>query len=175
MLAIMGILRNPFFRTIIVPILLACVAALLQSAVALVRGKSKGKHRFRVWIRQAVEDGGSVIVPLFGQSVDMIRARNDVVDIDRMVTFDVGEFASVGIDLVIAAFATDIVSVIGTEGDQALTGYVLLAHVFMLVGIVLFTMLAQLAGPEEEGVRRTRSAIAIGLGMMAAMLSFLAV
>jgi len=170
----MTILQNVFIKTVVVPIVLACGAALLESAAALVKGRSKGPFKFRLWIRQQYDDGSIVIVPLLGQSLKAICVRDDIVDIDPMVNFDVAEFASLGIDLVVAAFSVDVVSLIQSQGDTTMIGYVLIAHVFALIGIVLFTMLNQLASPEEQGVKRIRAMIAIGLGMVAMMISFLA-
>ena len=168
------ILQNVFVKAIVIPILFACAAALLESTAALVKGRSRGDRKFRVWIREQQEGSSSVISPMLGQSLAAIRKREDIVDIDPMVSLDVADFASLGLDLVIGAFAIDVASLLDVQGDPIMIGYVLVGHVFALIGIILFVMLNQLARPDEQKMKRIRATIAIGLGLVAMMISFLA-
>ena len=126
----MAILQNVFVRAIIVPIVLACAAALLECIATLAKGRSKGQYKFRVWIEQKLDDGTTRPVPLHGQSIGAIHARDDIVDIEPMVNFDVANFASLGIDLVVGAFAVDIASLIQAQSDMTITGYVLIVQLF---------------------------------------------
>lgn len=170
----MAILQNTFVKAIIIPILFALAAALFESTAALVKGRGKGEYKFRVWIRQQHQNGNVTISPMLGQSLAVVRKRLDIVDIDSMASFDVGDFASLGVDLVVGAFAVDIASLISAQGDPTRIGYVLVMHIFALIGIIMFVMLNQLAGPDEQKPRRVRASVAIGLGLVAMMISFLA-
>lgn len=168
------LLGNPFFKAVVVPVFLALAAALLEASAALVRGKVRGSHKFRVWINQAQPDKSMSVVPLQGQSLHALRAMDGVVDIDDMVSFDLAAFGTVGIDLIIGTFAVDITTLIDGQGNSVKLGYLVFAHLMMLVGIVMFLMLANLAGPHELKSKRVRAGVAVGLGLIAMMTSFMA-
>lgn len=168
----MTVLQNVFFKAIIIPIVLTIAAALLESATALVKGKCKGQYKYRAWIRQQQPDESTILVPLLGQSLETIRARKDVVEIEPMVNFDLADFGSLGIDLIIGAFAVDVASLVDGRANPTITGYVLIGHLLMLIGIILFLMLSHLSTPREQSDKRSRAAAAIGLGLVAMMIAF---
>jgi len=168
----MAIFQNIFVKAIAVPVILAVAAALLEATSALVRGKSKGQYKYRVWIRQQQPDNTSTIVPLLGQSLQSLPKLRNLVEVEQMVNFDIADFGSLGIDLIIGAFAVDVASLIDVRSNPTVSGYVLIAHLLMLIGIVMFIMLSQLATPEELTAKRTRVAVAIGLGLLAMMTAF---
>lgn len=165
-----------------VPVLLSVAAVLFQLASALVKGKKKGEYKFRIWIKQPQQDGSSNIVPLLGQSLESVRLRNDIVDVDIMSSFDIADFSSIGISLVIGAFSVDIASLIANKGNPIIIGYVVLGHLFLLIGVLLFVMLCHMTEPKVIGVeskslllKRSRAITAIGLGFLAMMTAFLVV
>lgn len=170
----MAILQNIFVKAIVVPIILAVAATLLEIASALVKGRCKEERKFRIWIRQEQADSSTTLVALLGQSLQDIRTRNDVVDIETMVSFDIADFGSLGIDLIIGAFAVDIASLIDARGDPRVIGIVLVGHILLLTGIVIFLMLSHHDTPEEQKNKRIKVAIAIGLGLFAMIVAFLA-
>lgn len=170
----MMILQNTFVKAIIVPIILAFVAASAEAICALVKGRSKGQYRFRVWIRQQQEDSTSVVA-LHNQSLETIRERDDVVDIDSMASFNIADFSTVGIDLAIGAFAVDVASLIEGRGNSTIITYLLVAHLGLLLGTMGFVMASQLSPPDDEKARRYSSLIAILIGLAAMILAFLVI
>lgn len=89
-----------------------------------------------------------------------------------MISLDLSDFGTLGIDLIIGAFAVDIASLINKSSDSTLIGIVLLGHLCMLIGIVLFLALGHLASPEDKFEKRGRAAAAIGLGLLAMIIAF---
>jgi hypothetical protein len=172
----MTILQNLFFRAILVPILLTIAAALLETAANLAKGRSIGQYKYRIWARQKQADGSDTLVSLRNLSLETILEsyRTTVVNIEQMVSFDVAEYGSLGIELMIGAFAVDIVSLINASCDPTITGYILIGHLLSLIGVVLFVMLNHLASPEEQSSKRIRALISISLGMSAMMIAFFA-
>ncbi len=170
----MEILQNTFVKAIVVPIILAIAATLLEAASALVKGKCKGQQKFRIWVKQKEPDNNVIIVPILGQTLQTIQKRKDIVDVETMVNFDLADFGTLGIDLIIGAFAVDVASLINTKSNTILIGYILIGHVLMLIGIVLFLALGHLASPEEQSEKRGRAAVAISLGLVAMMIAFFA-
>jgi hypothetical protein len=171
---LMEIIQNSFFRSIIIPILFTFAAALFDSTTALVKGRCKGIYKYRAWVRQEHRNGHVTISPMMGQSLATVRERSDIVDIDTMVNFDIADFGSVGVDLIVGSFAVDIASLLRAQNDPTRIGYILIMHLFSLIGILMFLMLSQLSGPDEQKSKRILSSIAIGLGIVAMMVSFLA-
>jgi hypothetical protein len=172
------ILQNPFIRSIIIPILFVLAATLFESSAALVKGICNGEYKFRVWIRQRHRNGVDTISPMMGQSIVNVRNRSDIVDLDRMVMFDIAEFASLGIKLIIGAFAIDVAALINASSSSSSNfvvpssiAVVLFFHLFALVGILTFVMLSYLSGPDKQNRKRKISWAAIGLGVVSMMLS----
>jgi len=168
------ILQDPIVRAITIPIIFALAAALFESTAALVKGRSKGDYKFRIWVRQDDGNGHSTIAAVQGQSISSILRHTDIVDIDSMVSFDLADFATLGIDLVVGAFAIDVASLLSSDVSPTSIGLALVMHVFALIGIIMFVMLTQLANPTEVKTKRIRASVAIGLGLIAMMISFLA-
>jgi hypothetical protein len=164
------ILQSPFLKSVVIPILLAFLAALLQCMTLLIRGRSKGQYKFRLWVKQG-RGKSTTLMPVPHQRIQDIRNHKQAVDIERMPSLDWGDFTSVGIDLILGAFAVDIVSLTGGQKNSILTPYLLFIHLLMLVGVLLFLMLGQVAPPEDRQ-RKTTTVMATVLGTVAMMLSF---
>ena len=170
----MAILQNVFVKAIIVPVLLALAAAILETTVALVRGISKDESKYFAWVEKQNSDGTSRIIRVTDQTFTDLQSRQDVLEIEQMVSFDVANFSTLGLDLVVGAFAVDVASLINATGNTTTVGFVLTGHFLMLIGILLFTVLNQLTSPNDLSTKRVRALISIGLGILAMMLAFFA-
>jgi len=168
----MWLLQNIFVKAIIIPVVLAVAAALLELICGLAKGKSDGQRKFRVWTQKQENNG---TIPISHQNLDDIRKNKNIVDIELMVNVDITNFSMVAIDLIIGAFAVDITSLINTSTVPTIIGYVLIAHLMMLIGIVLFLMLSTSVPPEAHTLRKIEALIAIGLGVLAMMIAFFVV
>jgi hypothetical protein len=169
------ILQNTFVKSIFIPILLTCASALLEITSVLVKGKSQGKNRYRIWIQQKQADGSKLTIAIPHQSIDQIAGQSDVVEIEQMVSLDVTDFRSLGINLMLGAFSVDIASLMEKPTNPRMTGFVLFGHLLMLIGVLFFTILGQLIPPEDESTRKRHTLSSIVLGLVAMIVAFFSV
>ncbi|MFW9917282.1 MAG: hypothetical protein ACFFGZ_16880, partial [Candidatus Thorarchaeota archaeon] len=140
----------------------------------LVKGKRSGQMRYMAWLRKQNGSGNETFVRLPDQSLEDIRSNKEIVEIDLMVSFEIADFTSIGISMVIGAFAVDIATLVNATGNPVITGYLLFGHLMMLIGILLSTMLSKLVPPQDNTNKNVKSGVAISLGILAMMLAFFA-
>jgi hypothetical protein len=171
------IFQNTFFRSIFIPIILTCASALLEIISMLVKGKSNGGNRYRVWVQQDQPDGTKFTIAIPHQSIDQISGRSGIVEIEQMVNLDVTDFKALGINLMLGAFSVNIASLVGnpTTTNPRMTGFVLFGQLLLLVGVLLFTILCYLVPPENNSLRKRYISASILLGLIAMMISFFSI
>jgi|GEM_PF-6572662 len=176
------LLGNLFIRSIVIPIFLALTVAYLKPTVDLVKGRMKqcsgdpqDHCKFRIWVGA---NGRPPYRPITDQSIRHIVQTHklDTVAIQPLPDFSFGELATVGLDLLVGAFAIDLASLIASNPTQvSLFPMIFMLHLVLFVPIILVQMLNHLDSPGLSQARNRRAVISLGLGLVAMMTAFMMV
>lgn len=171
-----NLLQNIFFKTIIIPIILTLGSTGLESISALVKGSARGDYKYKLWIKEKRNGSENEVWPLPNQSIDNIAAGKipDIVEIEPMFSFDLSEYGSLAINLIMGAFTVDITSLIDKQGSPVNVGGLLVIHVLLLIGILGALTWRYNASPNEIKRKRNSVLLAITLGFLAMFSAFLA-
>ena len=152
-------------QAIVIPIVATVGASFADFVASVVKGLSRGDHRFRIWISQEDDNGNAIPALLQGQTLRSILGRRDVLDIDRMTELDLSSFASVGIDLVLVAFVLD--AILSRSGKTMEAFW--LGHLFAFISTLWFVMMVYSAGPDEGHAKRRWTSAALIVGFVSVL------
>ncbi len=133
---------------------------------------AQGEHKYRVWIRKKMADGISMDSSMSHHSVEDIQKSTDkIIDLEPMASFDIAEFGSLPINLIISAFAIFVSSLSASNSTlmqhPEQVGLILVVLVLILISILNFLATNKGASPDDFGARKSRTIMCIFLGTCA--------
>lgn len=165
----MELFENLFVKAIVVPLVITLTSAILEIAPLMIHGTtSRGESKYVVWLAKGRSRKTD-------QTIADIRATKEVIDIDKMTGFHVTNFRSLPINLVMAAFTVDISALVNNQNNGAVSGYIFMGHLFLLVTIIILCLYRESISPQEAKKRAFHSLLPIIVGFLAMITAFFSI
>jgi len=154
---------NNTVLSILIPGLFVLSAAFFEVTCNLSKGT--GSNLYRCWIKRMSSDGSHRLLPISNLSLTDVKSLGDkVVRIEQSVSFDPAEYGSIGIDLIIATFVIDALSLLANQVNMSNITLLISAHFAALISIGFFVALNHVTSPGKRIKKRFLALFAIAIG-----------
>jgi len=160
------------FAAIVVPIIIVFMAGLVEFVTSW-STKGRSKYPLRIWTSE-VGDEEWRWEPADVDRLVTLQEHKEIQHIEPTVRFSIASFSSLGLDLVMGAYAIDVASLIQNEGAPTYLGIAVIVQLVMLIAVVCCMQINQSTPPYQPVSGKLSALGAIFFGLVAMMSSFLA-